>query len=104
MAIKGPTKDHAEIRGWAKTHGIVPATIEPNRIDSEPACMTLLHKMTVDETSFAKEMAWEEFFMRMDLLGLAVVYDDSTVFNEILQVDDSNPHTPPAYRWVTSHH
>ncbi|ADW69056.1 hypothetical protein AciX9_2011 [Granulicella tundricola MP5ACTX9] len=66
--------------------------------------MCLLHKMTVEETAFAKEMTWDEFFARFDVLGLAIVYDDSTVFNEILQIDDANPSTPPAYRWVTSHH
>jgi hypothetical protein len=104
MAIKGPTKSHDEIRRWADSHGIVPANIEPNRIDAEAACMSLLHKMTVEETAFVKEMPWEEFFKRLDLLGLAVVYDDSTVFNEILQIDDANPQNPPAYRWVTSHH
>ena len=66
--------------------------------------MSLLHKMTVQETSFVKEMSWEDFFARFDLLGLSVAYDDKTAFNEILQVDDANPSKPPAYRWVTSHH
>ena len=104
MALKGPTKDHGEIRTWADFHGVVPVTIEPRRIDSEPECMSLLHKMTAEETAFVREIAWEDFFARFELLGLVVVYDHGTVFNEILQQDDTNPRTPPAYRWVTSHH
>ena len=101
--LKGPTTNHSEIKTWAESLGVVPVNIEPNRIDSEPACMSLLHKMTVQETSFVKEMSWPDFFARFDELGLAVAYDDSTVFNEILQIEDRNPSTPPAYRWITSH-
>ena len=102
--LKGPTANHDEIRAWADSQGIVPANIEPNRVDSEAASMSLLHQMTVQETSFVKEMTWADFFARLDLLQLTVVYDDSTVFNEILQVDDASPGKPPAYRWITSHH
>ena len=61
MAIRGPTKNYEEIRAWADTQGMIPANLEPNRVDAEPACMCLLHKMTVEETAFAKEMVWEEF-------------------------------------------
>ena len=103
MAIKGPTTDHHEIRAWADSQGIVPANVEPNRIDAEPASMSLLHKKTIEETAFVKEMSWEDFFARFECLKLTLVYDDSTVFNEILRIDDeSGP--PPAYRTVTSHH
>jgi hypothetical protein len=103
MAIKGPTKSHEEIRVWADAHGVIPATVEPSRVDSEPACMCLLHKMTAEETAFVKEMTWEDFFISFDLLNLTVVYDEATVFNEILQVDDKISQPPP-YRTVTSHH
>ena len=103
MAIKGPTRNHEEIRAWADTQGIIPVNLEPNRVDAEPPCMCLLHKMTVEETAFARELAWEDFFISLDLLNLTVVYDESTAFNEILHVDDdvSQPHP---YKTVTSHH
>ena len=104
MALKGPTANHDEIRKWADFHGIVPVNIEPHRVDSEPASMALLHKQTALETTLVKEMAWDEFFIRVDQLRLAVVYDSSTVYNEILRVDDSGETIPPAYRVVTSHH
>jgi hypothetical protein len=103
MAIKVPTTDHREIRAWADSQGIVPANVEPNRIDAEPASMALLHKKTIEETTFVKEMSWEDFFARFRYLKLTLVYDDSTVFNEILQIDDDS-YPPPAYRTVTSHH
>ena len=79
MAIKGPTTDHAEIRAWAEAQGIVPANVEPNPIDAEPVSMSLLHKITAAETAFVKEMTWEDFFARFDVLKLTLVYDDSTV-------------------------
>ena len=91
MALKGPTTNHFEIREWADAQGIVAVNIEPQRVDSEPARMGLLHKMTADETAFAEEMSWEEFFARLDLLRLSVVYDDATVFNEILEIDGPSP-------------
>jgi hypothetical protein len=103
MAIKGPTTDRHEIRAWADSQGNVPANVEPNRIDAEPASMSLLHKKTIEETAFVKEMSWEDFFARFECLKLTLVHDDSTVFNEILQVDDETG-PPLAYRTVTSHH
>ena len=104
MAIKGPTTDHMEIRNWAESKGIVPANLEPNRVDAEPATMTLLNKKTVIQTQFAKEMSWDDFFARFDCLGLTLVYDDSTAFNEILQIEEKSNYVPAAYRAVTPHH
>jgi hypothetical protein len=68
-------------------------------VDSEPARMGLLHKMTVAETSFAIEMTWEDFFKRFDLLRLTLVYDDATVFNEILQIEGA----PTVYPMTVLH-
>ena len=78
-AIKGPTTDHREIRAWADSQGIVPANVEPNRVDAEPAPMALLHHKTIEETTFVKEMSWEDFFARFKYLKLTLVYDDLTV-------------------------
>lgn len=98
-----PTRDRSEIRAWADSKGIVPVNIEPNRVDAESASMSLLHKMTAEETAFVKEMTWEDFFVRFDLLKLTLVYDDSTVSNEILRMDDKIE-PPQAYRTVIAHH
>jgi hypothetical protein len=59
MALKGPTTNHIEIKEWADSQGIVAVNIEPQRRDSEPARMSLLHKMTADETAFVRVMSWE---------------------------------------------
>jgi hypothetical protein len=91
MALRGPTTNHIEIREWAESQGIVAVNIEPQRVDSEPARMSLLHKMTADETAFVRVMTWEDFFARLDVLRLSVFYDDATVFNEILEIDGPTP-------------
>jgi hypothetical protein len=103
MAIKGPTTNHTEIQGWASLQGIVPVNMAPQIVDSEPARMSLLHKMTVNEKAFVQEMTWEDFFARFDLLRLTLVYDDATVFNEILQVEAEDPVAPTVYATTASH-
>ena len=104
VGLKGPTTDHGEILAWANLSGIVPVNVEPNRVDAEPAAMALLHKMTANETSQVKEMTWEDFFERFDALGLSLVYDDRTAFNEILQIEEQDANVPEPYRRVTPHH
>ena len=49
-------------------------------------------------------MTWEEFFLRFEELGLTVVYDEATVYNEILRVDDYGESIPPAYRTIPPQH
>ena len=41
-------------------------------------------------------LTWEEFFAKFDLLGLTFVYDnDSSGYNEILQIDAKSPYRSP---------
>ena len=102
MAIQGPTSNHEEIRVWAESLSIIPVTMEPHRIDAEPATMCLLPEGSAMNTSFVKEMTWSDFFARFDELRLTLVYDDVTVYNEILQVEDDR--RPRAYKTITSHY
>jgi hypothetical protein len=103
MALRGPTTNHIEIREWADSQGIVAVNVEPQRIDSEPARMSLLHKMTADETVFVREISWEEFFARLDLLRLSVVCDDATIFNEIPEIDGPSPDALTPYATTRVH-
>ena len=98
MAIAGPTTDHSEIRRWAERHGAVPVEVLPLDVDSEPALLRLMLKLQIVDRPNVRAINWEEFFLKFDALGLALVYDDSTGNNEILQRDEQNPYRHPSHR------
>jgi len=94
MPIIGPTTDHSEIRRWANSNHAVPTEVLPHDIDSAPA---LLRFMLAEQTKDRRDVrliSWEEFFLKFDSLGLALVYDDdSSGYNEILQIEERAPHS-----------
>ena len=100
MALMGPTRDRREVRSWADAKGIVPVEMEPHRVNAEPACMALLARSTAESTARVRTIHWEDFFEKFDQLGLSVVYDEATAYNEILQVDAESTSIPPAYRII----
>ncbi|RXH54033.1 hypothetical protein GRAN_5002 [Granulicella sibirica] len=64
--------------------------------------MALLARSTAETTARVRAISWEQFFEKFDQLGLTLVYDDGTAYNEILQVDAESKTIPPAYRIITS--
>ncbi len=98
MAVSEPTTDHLEIRHWAQKHNVVPVEVLPDHVDSEPATLRLV-LLAQAKRSGLQEISWDEFFIKFDELGLTFVYDnDSTGYNEILQVESRSPYRHPEYR------
>ena len=83
----GPTTDHAEIRRWADAQRAVPMEIQQNVFDSEPARLHFVFGRPGVDRKDLKAISWEHFFAVFDLLGLALVYDETPQF-EFLQVDE----------------
>lgn len=83
----GPTKDHEEIRRWAEKHGAVPVEVQIRKFDGEPSAVRFLFGGPDPSLVDLCPIAWDDFFARFDLLGLALVYDDSPEF-ELLRVEE----------------
>ena len=99
MPVIGPVTDHAEIRRWANTNNAVPTEVLPHEIDSEPALIRLMLAEQAKDRSDVRLIDWEEFFLKFDSLGLSFVYDDdSTGYNEILQIEELSPYRKPEHK------
>lgn len=95
MSIAGPTSDHTLIQRWAETHLFVPAEKLPDRVDGEPAELCFVSAAQATNQKDIRLIAWADFFAKFDLHGLALVYDDTSDFNEILQVEAKSPYRRP---------
>ena len=101
MPILGPTTDHREIRHWADANGAVPTEILPQIVNSEPVQIRLTTKGSSVTHAERRTITWVEFFARFDELGLAFVYDDdSTGYNELLQIEAKSPYKNRQYAAV----
>jgi hypothetical protein len=93
MPIVGPTTDHTAIRRWADSNHAVPIEVLPHEVDSEPALLRFMIAEQAKDHSDVRLIAWEDFFVKFDCLGLSFVYDDdSTGYNELLQVEERSPY------------
>ena len=99
MAKAGPTTDHEVIRSWAIANNAVPAEVLPHVLDHEPATLRICTPEMVSSREDMRVITWEDFFIKFDLLGLAFVYDeDSTGYNELLQIDEKSPYRNENHR------
>ncbi len=63
-----------------------PMEIQQHVFDSEPSRLHFVFGLTPVDSRELKAISWEQFFAVFDLLGLALVYDDTPQF-EFLQVE-----------------
>ena len=82
----GPTSEHAEIRRWAESQDAKPAQLNQYVFDSEPAVLHFVFGDAAIDPNSLQLVSWEHFFATFDLLGLALVYDETPWF-EFLQVE-----------------
>ena len=85
--MRGPTTDHGEILAWATRHHAVPAEVLVLKFDGQPSILRFLFGELPRGTPEIHPIAWDDFFARFDLLGLALVYDDSPDF-QILEIEE----------------
>ena len=71
---------------------MLPAERMPTRVDGEPATLQFVMACAGKMRGDALELSWDEFFKRFDLLGLALVYDEKSGQNELLQIDAKSPY------------
>ena len=78
--MKGPTRDHEEIRRWAAAHNAVPVEVSPYAFDSQPAILRFVLGKLPEDTPELREITWASFFAQFDLLGLSFVYDGDSQY------------------------
>ncbi len=101
MPMVGPTTDHYEIQHWADAHSAIPTEILPSIVDGEPTQIRLVLGYSPETHPERRQITWNEFFLKFDQLGLALVYDDdSTGRNELLQIEAKSPYRNEKYRSV----
>lgn len=91
----GPTMNHNEIRRWADSQNAKPAELHQNVFDSEPARLHFVFGDTSLPGDQLKMISWEQFFAVFDLLGLALVYDETPQF-EFLEMGETPRQQPPS--------
>ena len=102
MPLKGPTSNHDEIRRWANARHARPIEVVEHRPDGDPTLMRFVFGPKPLASPEFKLLEWDEFFARLDLLGLAVVYEDGDnpqhTDYEIVQIEEKNPYNLRTWR------
>ena len=99
MPILGPTTDQQEIRQWAESCRALPAELLPHILNHEPSLLQFRVPEQAADRLDVRILSWEEFVLKFETLGLAFVYDDdSSGYNEILQMEEKSPLRNPEYR------
>jgi hypothetical protein len=84
MAFSRVTRDHSEIRRWAKANGAEPAQLEcaANRRGAG-ILRFFFPKAPQHNEDNLKRISWEEFFEKFDKNRLEMVYDENTIADEM---------------------
>lgn len=75
------TTDHDEIRRWAEARGGRPATVTSTRTSEDPGLIRVDFPGYSGEDSL-EEITWEEWFVKFEDQGLALVYQETTADGE----------------------
>ncbi len=83
------TTDHDTIRAWAEAKGGKPAAVERTHHGEEDVGIICLMfpKSPQSEHSALVEISWDEFFEQFEAGGLALIYDEKTLFNKLIGRD-----------------
>jgi hypothetical protein len=84
--MRGPTTDHEEIRRWAANHHAVPVEVAIQSYDGRPARLRFTYGKPSAAQNDLRPISWDSFFAVFDLLGLALVYNDTPRY-ELLQIE-----------------
>lgn len=87
------TTDHDTIRQWAERHGGKPAAVSRTHDDGDVGIIRIMFpKAPHSDHQALTEISWDEFFEEFDARGLALVYDDGTLFSKLVRRDGSDDH------------
>lgn len=80
------TTDHDTIRQWAERHGGQPAAVdETHRSDETGIIRIMFPDAPQSEHDALVEITWDEFFQAFDDNGLALLYEQDSRFNKLVE-------------------
>ncbi|HLH10560.1 MAG TPA: hypothetical protein VKV77_01635 [Methylovirgula sp.] len=82
------TIDHEKIRRWAEKHGGKPAAVERTHQDDSIGIIRIMFpKAARSEHENLVEISWDEFFEQFEESGLALLYEEDSLFSKIIGRD-----------------
>ena len=85
--MRRTTNDEQEIRRWATQHNAHPIQRAPYLEDGEPAMLGFVFGDPPLAEANLQPIAWSRFFAVFHLVGLALVYDDSSEY-QLLKIEN----------------
>ncbi len=84
------TTDHDTIRRWAESKGGKPAAVKRTHQGGDVGIIRIMFpKAPHSEHAALEEITWQEFFEEFDKRGLALVYDEDSLFSKIVGRDSA---------------
>jgi hypothetical protein len=82
------TIDHDEIRKWAESKGGKPAAVDRTHRDGDVGIIRIMFPNNAQsEHQSLVEISWNEFFEQFEESGLALLYDENSLFSKIVGRD-----------------
>ena len=82
------TTDHDAIRKWAESKGGKPAAVDRTHQGGDVGIIRIMFpKAQQSEHESLVEITWDEFFEEFEKRNLALLYDESSMFNKIVGRD-----------------
>jgi hypothetical protein len=87
-AMAQTTTDHDEIRKWADRHGGKPAAVARTHEGGDVGIVRIMFPDAPNSQHDAlTEISWDEFFKEFEERKLALIYEESGLFNKIVGRD-----------------
>jgi len=98
MSLSKTTRDHEEIRRWAKSRGAVPTEVASTHKKDEPGILRFhFPNAPGEKDNNLREIPWDAFFEKFDENKLELVYQEKTAegersnFNKLVHAEESSP-------------
>ena len=89
--MSATTTDHETIRKWAQKHGGKPAAVARTHDQSDVGIIRIMFpKSRQSEHEGLEEISWDEFFDEFDSRGLALVYEENSLFSKIVSRESAS--------------
>jgi hypothetical protein len=91
LAMSETTTDHETIRKWAQKHGGKPAAVARTHDKGDVGIIRIMFpKSRQSEHEGLQEISWDEFFQEFDARGLALVYEDDSLFSKVVSRESAS--------------
>jgi hypothetical protein len=98
------TTDHEKIRKWAEAHGGKPAAVARTHDKGDVGIIRIMFPNAKrSEHEGLTEISWDEFFKEFDERGLALVYDEDSMFSKVVSRESVSRDAKHGSKHATKH-